>query len=90
MEFMTLEQELRVRVFLHKIAIVKSALANTYIAEELNKGGITLSLPCIEKNALDFSDNIVAKILSKGDLDEAYNKAWEVMGDRIPDDFTIM
>ena len=87
---LTLEKELKVRVFLHKVAIVRSAIVNSYVAQELNRGGITLALPCIEKNALDFSDEVISKVLATGSLDEAYNRAWEVVAERMPDDFSIM
>ena len=87
---LTLEKELVARVFLHKVAIVRSALVNTYIAHELDKGGITLALPCIEKNALNYSDEVISKILAIGTLDEAYDKAWELIKEHMPDDFCIM
>ena len=87
---LTLEKELVARVFLHKVAIVRSAIINTYIAREIKKGGIVISLPCIEQEAMDFSDRIISNILSEGALDEVYEKAWEVMEDHIPDDFSIM
>ena len=87
---LTLEQELRARVFLHKVAITKSAIANTYIAEETKRGGIIVSLPCLENNALEFADKIMKNILSKGKLDEAYDKAWTGIKDFIPDNFSVM
>ena len=87
---LTLEKELVARVFLHKVAIVKSAIANNYIKEEVKRGGIMLSQPCLEQNALDYADNVVQGILSVGSLNEAYDKAWEVVSTRMPDNFSIM
>ena len=87
---LTLEKELVARVFLHKVAIVKSALANTYIREEVKKGGIMLSQPCLEQNAMDYADNVMQRILGTGSLDEAYDKAWELVGRHMPDNFSIM
>lgn len=87
---LTLEQELRARVFLHKVAITKSAIANTYIAEETKKGGIIVSLPCLENSALEFADKVMKNILGKGKLDEAYDRAWAEVKDSIPDNFSVM
>ena len=86
----TLEKELKARVFMHKVAIVKSVIANKYIQEELEKGGITIALPCLEKNAVEHANKVLTDIITKGGLDEAYEKAWEVVADRIPDNFSIM
>lgn len=87
---LTLEKELKARIFLHKVAVIRSAIVNSYMAEELSKGGLMLSLPSIEKNAVDFSDSVMSKILFTGKLDEAYDKAWECIGELMPDDFCIM
>lgn len=87
---LTLEQELGARTFLHKVAIVKSAVINSYIADEIKKGGITLSFPCIEQNAVEYSDQVMSRILGTGKLDEAYDNAWNIVGKLLPDNFSIM
>ena len=87
---MKLEKELSMRVWLHKVAIAKSAIASSYISHETKKGGLMLSRPCLEQNAIEYSDKVMAEVLLRGKLDEAYDKAWDTIGSRIPDNFCIM
>ena len=87
---MKLEQELQARIFLHKVAIVKSTLAHVYITSEKARGGIMLAEPCLEDNALEFADAIVQKLLEKGELDNAYDRAWEEVKNYIPDNYCII
>ena len=87
---MELEKELKMRVWLHKVAIVKSAIASSYMSHEAKKGGLMLSRPCLEQNAIEYSDKVMAEVLLKGKLDEAYDKAWECVGELMPDDFCVM
>lgn len=87
---MKLEQELQARIFLHKVAIVKSTLAHAYITEEKARGGIMLAEPCLEDNAMEFADTIIQKLLENGELDNAYDKAWEEIKNYIPDNYSIM
>lgn len=87
---MELEKELSMRVWLHKVAIVKSAIASSYVSREVKKGGLMLSRPCLEQNALEYSDKVMAEVLLRNKLDEAYDKAWDTIGSRIPDNFCIM
>ena len=86
---MELEQELQARIFLHKVAIVKSTVAHAYIVKEKAKGGLMLAEPCLEENAMEFADTIVHKLLEKGKLDNAYDKAWEEVRNYIPDNYCI-
>lgn len=87
---MELEKELQARIFLHKVAIVKSTIAHSYIAGEREKGGLMLSEPCLEQNALEFADVTMQHVLQNGMLNEAYDKAWDIIGEFIPDDYCIM
>lgn len=87
---MELEQELQERIFLHKVTIVKSTIAHAYIVREKAKGGLMLSEPCLEENALEFANTTMQQILAKGKLDSAYDEAWERIKDYIPDNYCIM
>ena len=87
---MDIEKELTMRVFLHKVAILKSAIANSYIVKEKKKGGIMLAEPCLEQLAIDYADNKVQHILFAGRLDEAYEEAWELVSKHMPDNFSII
>lgn len=85
-----LEKELTVRILLHKIAIVKSTLANAYMLQEKKKGGVMLTDVFLERQAMDYADNTLANIMYAGKLDEAYEDAWDITGHLLPDDFSIM
>lgn len=86
---MELEKELKARVLLHKVAIVKATLAHSYIVKEKAKGGVLLSDPCLEQNALEFANDKLAGIMQQGNLDVAYNEAWESIADIMPDNYCI-
>ena len=87
---MDIEKELVARVFIHKLAILTSAIANSYIVKEKKKGGIMLAEPCLEQDALEYANNKIQHILYKGELDEAYEEAWELVSKHMPDNFSIM
>ena len=87
---MELEQELQARIFLHKVAIVKSTVAHAYITSEKARGGIMLADPSLEDNAMEFADAIVQELLEKGELDNVYDKAWEEIKYYIPDNYSII
>lgn len=87
---MELEQELQARIFLHKVAIVKSRVAHAYITAEKARGGLILAEPCLEDNAMEYANTIVQKLLEKGKLNNAYDEAWEKVKDYIPDNYSIM
>lgn len=85
-----LEKELTVRIFLHKVAIVKSTLVNAYMLEEKKKGGVMLADVFLERQATDYANDTLAKIMYAGKLDEAYEDAWNITGHLLPDDFSIV
>lgn len=86
---MELEKELKARVLLHKVAIVKATLAHSYITKEKARGGVMLSDPCLEQNALKFASDKLTGIMFAGKLEEVYNEAWESLKDTMPDDYCI-
>lgn len=87
---MELEKELKARVLLHKVAIVKATLANSYIVREKARGGVMLSDPCLEQSALKFANDKLTGIMFAGKLEEVYNEAWESLKDTMPDNYSIL
>ena len=87
---MELERELTARIIMHKIAIVKGTLAHAYISKEKRNGGIMLAEPSLEQNALEFADQKMTDIMYAGKLDEAYEEAWNLLKDTMPDDYCIV
>ena len=87
--FQTIESELKARVFMHKLAIVKALIVNTYIKKE-KTSGIVLTDNYLIEQAERKADNEMARIMQQGMLDTAYNKAWEVIADLLPDNYNIL
>lgn len=87
---MELEKELKARVLLHKVAIVKATLAHSYITKEKARGGVILSDPCLEQNALEFANDKLTGIMFAGKLEEVYSEAWESLKDTMPDNYSIL
>lgn len=86
--FQTIESELKARVFLHKVAITKALIVNTYIKQE-KANGIVLTDNYLIEQAEQKADVEMARIMQQGELDTAYNKAWEVMADIMPDNYIL-
>lgn len=90
MEYATLEEELKVRIFAHKTTIAKVALVKQFIEKEKEGAGILLPEPIIEQQALERADKLVEKLLDKGELDSLYENAWIAIQDKLPENFSIM
>ena len=87
--FQTIESELKARILLHKVAIVKALIVNTYMKKE-KANGIVLTDNYLIEQAEQKADIEMARIMQQGMLDTAYDKAWEVMADIMPDNYSIM
>lgn len=88
--FLTLEQELMARIFMHKVAICKGVITKEYIDREKNKEGAVLPDVFLEEEAMTHANRVVQDAVSKGNLDELYNNIWDNNVKRIPDNFGIM
>ena len=86
----SLEQELKSRIFLHKIAIAGGAIMQNYIKEEKAKEGLSLPDFIIEQNADEYSNKVIQKALEKGTFEELYNNVWEQIKDVIPEDTKVI
>ena len=84
-----LEKEFTARVLLHKVAICKGVLANKYIQEQKAQD-IVLPDNYLEQNAMEYANQVVQDAMSKGMLDEIYEKAWNNTVIHMPDNFSIM
>ena len=87
--FQTIESELKARVFLHKVAIVKALIVNTYVKQE-KANGIVLTDNYLIEQAEQKADVEMARIMQQGELDTVYDKAWEAIADIMPDNYSIM
>ena len=86
---MELDKELKARILLHKVSITKALIVNTYIKKE-KASGIVLTDNYLIEQAEKKADNEMARIMQQGMLDTAYNKAWGVIADLLPDNYNIM
>ena len=86
---MTLEQELRARIFLHKVAITGGVLTSEYLQSQSN-GAVKLPRFQVEEQADEYSNDIIKKALEKGTFDALYEKAWAKIADKIPDDTNLI
>ena len=87
--FQTIESELKARVFLHKVAITKALIVNTYVKQE-KANGVIIPDTCLVEQAEQKADIEMARIMQQGKLDIAYNEAWESIADIMPDNYSIM
>lgn len=87
--FQTIESELKARIFLHKVTIVKAIIINTFVKLE-KANGIVLTDNYLIEQAERKADIEMARIMQQGKLDTAYEKAWESIAYIIPDNYSIM
>ena len=87
---LTLERELTARIFMHKVTMVKSAIASGYIAKKVKEGGLLLAQPYLEEEAIEYSDRVVPELVCDGKLEEVYEEAWEQIVKCMPDNYGIM
>lgn len=88
MENTILEQELAVRIFVHKTAILKAYLTEQYVKEQTTGD---LCIP--EFQARNVANEIipmkVQKYLEVGKFEPEYLNAYEALKDRLPDNFSV-
>lgn len=83
-----LEQELKAREFLHKVAIVGGALMRNYIIA--NSTGVQLPPHVIQEQADEYSNKVMQHALEHGTFDDLYNKIWASIKDVIPDNLNLV
>ena len=88
MENLTLEQELQLRIFLHKTAIAGGVLMHEYMNRE-NQSDVKLAPFQIEEQADQYSNAMLQRAISDGTLDDLYNNAWESIKDTIPEHMQV-
>lgn len=81
----TLEQELRARIFLHQTVITRTCLAQQYMKDNYSKGSINLPTKCLEERAEEQADLIIQKAMKEGTFNSLYEKAWENIKNYLPE-----
>ena len=87
--FTTLEQEFNARAIQHKLLMVNTYLSNQYIAENstLKEGSINVPEINLKEQSWEYAIHKTQEYLLNGELEEAYNEAWNVMQFKIPDNY---
>ncbi len=83
----TLEQELKERIFLHKTAVLRGFLIDEYV--ERNTGeGINIPEFLIREKADKYSDIVMEQALRNGTFEKMYQDAWQQIAERLPESFS--
>lgn len=85
----TIEQELMLREFQHKYAILGAQLAEDYMKEQTT-GEVQLPVFMAEQQKMQYVSDTIQKYMAKGTFNDEYMKAWENLKDRIPDNYSTL
>ena len=89
MESLFVEEELKTRIWQHKVCLTMAEIANRYI-EEQNKGDIKIPVALLQRQAVGLANRAVAEYIAQGKLDEAYGEAWNKLKDKLPDNYSTL
>ena len=85
----TFELELLAREFQHKYAILGADIAMQYKATQTT-GAVKLPEFIVEQQSLKHVSDTIHEYKEKGTFDAEYEKAWEKIKDRIPDNYSTL
>lgn len=85
----TLEQELLLRIFQHRYAILGTQLAEDYIKQQTT-GSIKIPTCIAEQQKMQYVSDTIQKYMEKGMFNEEYEIAWERIKNRIPDSYSAL
>lgn len=88
-EELTLEQELKARIFLHKVSITGGVLMREYMAKE-NQSAVKLPPFQMEEQADQYSNGIIQQALQNGTFEVLYESAWDKIKNTIPEHMKVM
>ena len=82
----TLEQELMLREFQHKVTIIGTKIVQDYIKEQTSGVGIPNFIA--EQQAITIVPKTIHSYLVNGTFNYEYEKAWEEVKEQIPDNYS--
>ena len=82
------ELELKARMFQHKVAITSAKLVEDY--KESQRGEINLPEFMTNEQAVEYAMKRVQEFLSKGTLNEEYERAYESLKDKLPENYSTL
>ena len=83
----TFERDLLARTFQHQYSILGAKLVLDYKKQQ-SQGDIQIPAFMIEQQAMIYASNTIQQYMANGSFKEEYEKAWESIKDRIPDNYT--
>ena len=81
---LTIESELKARVYAHKFAVVGAYYVMTQTEQT---GELNLPLPILQAQAVETMPYYIQSLLEQGIFDYVYEQAWDSMKDKLPNDF---
>ena len=85
----TFEKELLAREFQHKYAILGADIALKY-QEQQTSGAVKLPEFIVEQQKIQHVANTIQEYLAEGKFDSEYEKAWENIKDKLPDNYSTL
>ena len=85
----TLEQELLLREFQHRYTILGAQLAEDYVKQQTTS---STKIPTfiVEQQKMQYVSDTIQKYMEKGTFNEEYEKAWESIKNKIPDNYSTL
>ena len=84
----TLEQELKTRIFMHKIAVAGGVLMQEYIKDQL-QGSLQLPKFQVEEMADKYSNKVIQRALADGTFEDLYAQSWDKIKYTIPENMKV-
>ena len=88
-ENLTLEQELKARIFMHKVSVTGGVLMKEYMEKEL-QGNIKLPNHIIKDQADEYSNGIIQQAFQNGTFEVLYEDAWNKIKNTIPEHMKVL
>lgn len=85
----TLEQELKARIFMHKVAVAGGVLMQEYIKDQL-QGSLQLPKFQVEEMADEYSNKVIQRALADGTFEDLYTQSWDRIKDSIPENMKVI
>ena len=82
-------QELKARIFMHKISVAGGVLMKEYMEKEL-QGNIKLPNHIIQDQADQYSNGIIQQATQNGTFEELYQNSWEKIKNTIPEHMKVL
>ena len=85
---LTLEKELKARIWTHKVAVLGGVSLRNYLAKQAQEG---IKIPAFQLSdiAENYSNEVINKAIEDGTFEEQYEQAWNSIKNTIPEEFKI-